>query len=103
VSDTGISIGNAKIAGQKINHSASTIQGLQTHVRQIHDDLRTGWDSTAADAFTTMFRHFDEDFTNILRALEDMHEKLNQGTIHYESAVQEQRDAVNRVAGLINR
>jgi WXG100 family type VII secretion target len=102
VSESGISIDNAKIAAQKIDHSASTIQGLQTHARQVHDDLRTGWDSDAADAFTTMFNKFDEDFGNVLAALQDLHIKLKQGTIKYESAVEEQHDAVNRVAGFIN-
>jgi WXG100 family type VII secretion target len=102
VSQSGISIENAKIAAQKIDHSASTIQGLRNHARTIHDDLRAGWDSDAADAFTAMYNRFDEDFGAVLDALLDMHTKLGQGTIKYESAIEEQHDAVNRVAGFIN-
>jgi WXG100 family type VII secretion target len=103
VSESGISIANAKIAAQKIDHAASTIKGLQMHTQTIHTDLRSGWDSTAADAFTTMFTKYDEDFTAVLNALQDMHQKLGQGTIKYESMIQEQHDAVNAVAALINR
>jgi WXG100 family type VII secretion target len=102
VSVSGISVENAKTAAQKIDHSASTIQGLRNHARQVHDDLRSGWDSDAADAFTMMYNRFDEDFGKVLLALQDMHVKLEQGTIKYESAIEEQHDAVNRVAGLIN-
>jgi WXG100 family type VII secretion target len=97
VSDSGISIENAKLAAQKIDHSANTIDGLRRHAQRLHDDLRVGWDSDAADAFTTMFHNFDNDFGKVIAALQDMHLKLGQGALKFEGAVQEQTDAVNRV------
>jgi WXG100 family type VII secretion target len=100
--ESAIDLANAKQAAQKIDHSASVIQGLQLRVQQHKDQLRSGWDSTAALKFDEVFTHFDEDFARILKALNQMHEKLVHTNIKYETSVQEQADAVNKVNQLIN-
>lgn len=102
MAETAINLANAKQAAQKIDHSASVIQGLQTQVQQHKDHLRSGWDSTAAVKFDEVFNHFNEDFGRILKALNQMHEKLVHTNIKYETSVQEQADAVNKVNQLIN-
>lgn len=100
--ESAIDLANAKQAAQKIDHSASVIQGLQLRVQQHKDQLRSGWDSTAALAFDDVFNHFNDDFARILKALNQMHEKLVHSNIKYETSVQEQHDAVNKVNQLIN-
>jgi WXG100 family type VII secretion target len=100
--ESAIDMAKAKQAAQKIDHSASVIQGLQVRIQEHKATLRSGWDSTAALAFDDVFTHFDEDFTRILGALNQMHEKLVHTNIKYESSVQEQHDAVNKVNQLIN-
>lgn len=100
--ESAIDLANAKQAAQKIDHSASIIQGLQLRVQSHKDQLRSGWDSTAALAFDDVFMHFNDDFARILKALNGMHEKLVHTNIKYESSVEEQRDAVNKVNQLIN-
>ena len=102
MAETAINLANAKQAAQKIDHSASVIQGLQTQVQQHKEHLRSGWDSTAAVKFDEVFNHFNEDFARILKALNSMHEKLVHTNIKYETSVQEQHDAVNKVNQLIN-
>jgi WXG100 family type VII secretion target len=100
--ESAIDLANAKQAAQKIDHSASVIQGLQLRVQGHKDQLRSGWDSTAALAFDDVFNHFNDDFARILKALNQMHEKLVHTNIKYEQSVQEQHDAVNKVNQLIN-
>jgi WXG100 family type VII secretion target len=100
--ESAIDLANARTAAQKIDHSASVIQGLQLRVQQHKDHLRSGWDSTAALKFDDVFNHFNEDFGRILKALNQMHEKLVHSTTKYETSVQEQQDAVNKVNQLIN-
>jgi len=102
VAESAINLANAKQAAQKIDHSASIVQGLQRQIQGHKDQLRSGWDSTAALAFDDVFTHFDSDFARILKALNDMHQKLTHTNIKYESSVQEQRDAVNKVNQLLN-
>jgi WXG100 family type VII secretion target len=100
--ESAIDLAKAKLAAQKIDHSASVIQGMQVNIQQHKAHLRSGWDSTAALAFDDVFNHFDQDFAKILKALNQMHEKLVHTNIKYESSVQEQQDAVNKVNQLIN-
>ncbi len=102
MAESQIDLAKAKQAATKIDHSASVIQGLQLRIEGHKNELRSGWDSTAALAFDDVFLRFNEDFARILGALNQMHEKLVHTGIKYESSVQEQQDAVNKVNDLIN-
>jgi WXG100 family type VII secretion target len=100
--ESAIDLAKAKLAAQKIDHSASVIQNMQVTIQGHKAHLRSGWDSSAALAFDDVFNHFDQDFAKILKALNQMHEKLVHTNIKYEQSVQDQHEAVNKVNQLIN-
>jgi len=102
VAESAINLANAKTAAGKIDHSASVIEGLERQIQGHAANLRGGWDSTAARTFDDVFTHFIGDFEKIKTALNNMHQKLVHTNIKYETSVQEQHDAVNKVKQLLN-
>jgi len=91
----------AKAAGE-IEDSAGIIKGLQTQLEGHKNELRRGWEGDASMAFETVFRRFDEDFKVVLQQLDQMHVKLTDTKIHYESKEQMTHEAVNKVNQLLN-
>lgn len=89
-------------AAQKIDESASTIQGLRTRLQGHKASVLGGWEGNAAQAFGRVFDAFDQDFAKVLQALEGIHEKLVQTKIKYESAEEQQTDAANAISSLLN-
>ena len=89
-------------AAQKIDESASTIQGLRTRLQGQKASVLGGWEGNAAQAFSRVFESFDQDFAKVLKALEGMHEKLVHTRIKYEAAEQEQEQAANAISSLLN-
>ncbi len=102
MADTAIDLAKARQAAQRVDKAAGVIRGLQVRIQGHKDHLRSGWDSTAARSFDDVFSHFDADFTRVLKALDTLHENLNQGTRTYEKSVADQQAAVNKVNQLLN-
>ncbi|MFF5260109.1 WXG100 family type VII secretion target [Actinomadura viridis] len=89
-------------AAQRIETSAGVVKGLQTKLDSQKAQLRAGWEGMAAGSFDRVFNDFQTQMSKVLRELEGMHEKLVQTKIQYEATEQEQEDAVNKIAGLLN-
>jgi WXG100 family type VII secretion target len=89
-------------AAQKVDHAASTIKGLQSRLQGQKQQVLAGWQGNAALSFDKVFQDFDGQFTKILQAMEGIHEKLVHTRIQYERTEQEQSDAANAIAGLLN-
>jgi WXG100 family type VII secretion target len=97
-----IDLGKAKQAAARIDHAHDVISGLRLRLQGHHDALQRNWKSSASMKFKDVFEAFDGDFQHQLDALADMHQKLIKTHAHYESSVQQQNEAVNRVHDLIN-
>lgn len=96
-------------AAEQIDHAASTIAGLRRDLAGHHSAIMAGWTGSAANQFNITFQAFDEVMGKILSdprdghdGLEQIHEKLVGNRIQYESAEQEQTDAVNSIHQFIN-
>jgi len=89
-------------AAQKIDDSASTIQGLRTRLQGHKASVLAGWEGQASQAFGRVFESFDQDFAKVLKALEGIHEKLVHTRIKYEGTEQEQTQAANAISSLLN-
>ena len=89
-------------AAQKLDDAANVTKGIQLRLHGHKADLRANWEGNAAGAFDSVFARFDENFSQVLQAMQSMHERLVQTKIKYESAEEEQQAAVNKVAGLLN-
>ncbi|GAA4505393.1 hypothetical protein GCM10023191_061010 [Actinoallomurus oryzae] len=97
-----IDVGKAKQAAARLDHAHDVISGLRLRLKGHHDALQRNWSSKAALSFSQVFDSFDGDFNRQLTALADMHQRLIKTNAHYESSIQQQEDAVNRVNQLIN-
>lgn len=89
-------------AAQKLDEAANVTRGLRTRLQSHKAQLMHNWQGISAAAFNRVFDQFDEDFSKVLTTMEGMHEKLVQTRIKYQSTEEEQQQAVNRVAGLLN-
>jgi WXG100 family type VII secretion target len=89
-------------AAQDLEASAGVIKGLQTQLEGHKNEMRSGWEGNASTAFENVFRRFDEDFSVVLRQLEEMHQKLADTKITYEAKEQMADEAVNKVQQLLN-
>ncbi|MFI0350680.1 WXG100 family type VII secretion target [Actinomadura sp. 9N407] len=89
-------------AAQRIEQSAGIVKGLQTKLDSQKSQLMGGWQGAAAGSFDRVFMEFQTSMGKVQRELEGMYEKLVQTKIQYESTEQEQEDAANKIAGLLN-
>lgn len=89
-------------AAQEIENSAGIIKGLQTKLDSQKGQLMSGWAGSAAVSFDRVFNEFQTQMGKVLGELEGMHTKLVDSKIHYEATEQEQEDAANKIAALLN-
>ena len=80
----------------------SQIRGQQSKLAGQHGDLMAGWQGQAATAFTGAYESFNSDFTQVLNALQGIHEKLGTTRTRYQATEETQAAAANRVRGLLN-
>jgi WXG100 family type VII secretion target len=97
-----IDLGKAQQAAARLDHAHDVINGLKVRLSGHAAELQANWDSSSSRSFQSVFDAFNRDFQAQLSALADMHEKLIATKAHYESSVQQQQEAVNRVHQLIN-
>ena len=90
-------------AATQVEDAVTKIRALQSQLSGHHDQLMGGWAGSAATAFTGAFEHFSADFTKILNALENIHEKLVGTRSRYEATEESTHSAVGKVGGLLNR
>jgi ESAT-6 family protein len=89
-------------AAVQVEDAVHQIRGQQSKLAGQHSDLMAGWQGTAASAFTSAYEAFNSDFSQVLTALQGIHEKLGTTRLRYESTEQTQTAAANKVRGLLN-
>ncbi|GAB2853807.1 hypothetical protein GCM10027176_65590 [Actinoallomurus bryophytorum] len=87
----------------RLDQSYNRIHQIKKTLEEQYLGLRKSWKSSSALAFDVKFAEFDEDILHVLHALETLRDKLKQGTLHYEKAIQETHETANRLQGLLNR
>ncbi|MFI0372726.1 WXG100 family type VII secretion target [Actinomadura sp. 1N219] len=89
-------------AAQRVEEAAQDLKKIQADLGQEQSQLSGRWIGEAGSAFTKVFNEFNGELTKVLDVLNDLHQKLVQVKINYEGSEQQQTEAVNRVAGLLN-
>jgi WXG100 family type VII secretion target len=90
------------LAAGNIDDSANLIRGLQIQIEGHKNEMRAGWEGNASMAFEQVFERFNTDFSNVLKAMDSMHEALVQTQINYTSKEQDAQEAVNRINQMLN-
>lgn len=88
-------------AAQEVDEKANIIKGLQNTLASHKAELMSGWKGEAAMTFNQVDEEFNKDFTQVINALQDMHEALVHTRIQYESREQESQQAVSEVQKLL--
>jgi WXG100 family type VII secretion target len=89
-------------AAVQVEDAVAQIRGQQGQLAGFHGDLMAGWQGEAAAAFTGAYQAFNADFTQVLTALQGIHEKLTATRTRYVATEEAQTAAANRVRGLLN-
>ena len=89
-------------AAVQVEDAVGQIRGQQSQLAGQHSDLMTGWQGQAATAFTSAYESFNSDFTQVLNALQGIHEKLGTTRTRYQATEETQAASANRVRGLLN-
>ncbi|MFI0481880.1 WXG100 family type VII secretion target [Actinomadura sp. 9N215] len=89
-------------AAQRVEEAAQDLRKIQGDLGQEQAQLQGRWIGEAGSAFTKVFNEFNGELSKVLEVLNQLHEKLVQVKINYEGSEQQQTEAVNRVAGLLN-
>jgi WXG100 family type VII secretion target len=89
-------------AAQKLDDATRTTQNIRSKLQGHRGELLAQWQGNAAAAFGRVFDEFDQNFQQVVTAMEGMHGKLVQTRAKYEQTEEEQTATVNRVASQIN-
>ena len=89
-------------AAVQVEDAVGQIRGQQSTLAGQHGDLMAGWQGEAATAFTSAYESFNSDFSQVLSALQGIHEKLGATRTRYQSTEDTQAASANRVRGLLN-
>lgn len=89
-------------AAQRVEQAAQDLRKIQGDLGQEQAQLSGRWIGEAGSAFTRVYNEFNGELGKVLDVLNQLHEKLVQVKINYEGSEQQQQEAVNRVAGLLN-
>ena len=103
VGETAVNRAQMATAATQVEDAVSKIHALQSQMNGYHAQLMSGWSGNAATAFTNTFEHFSADFTKIVNALENIHEKLVGTRSRYEATEESTTSAVGKVSGLLNQ
>jgi WXG100 family type VII secretion target len=88
-------------AAQQVESAVTTIRGLQSNMNGYASQMQAGWQGQAASAFANTYEAFSADFTKVLQALQNIHEKLVATDATYTTTEEANVGQVNRVAGLL--
>jgi WXG100 family type VII secretion target len=89
-------------AGQRVESAAQDLRKIQTDLGTEHGQLQARWVGEASSAFTKVYNEFNGELGNVLKVLDNLHEKLVQVRINYEASEQQQTESVNRINSLLN-
>jgi WXG100 family type VII secretion target len=88
-------------AAQEVEEKANIIKGLQNTLESHKAELMSGWSGTASMKFSQVHEEFNRDFTQVINALQGMHESLVHTKIQYETKEQESEEAASEVQRLL--
>ncbi len=101
--ETAVNRAQMAVAATQVEDAVGQIRGQQSQLNGYHSQLMGGWVGDAATAFTSAYESFSADFTKVINALENIHEKLAGTRSRYEATEQANTATVNRVSSLLNR
>jgi WXG100 family type VII secretion target len=90
-------------AAGHIDDALGQIRSMQTAMNSYHSELMGGWVGQAASAFTGAYTTFSADFAKVVRALDNMHEKLVGTRANYTATEEANTTSANKLSGLLNR
>jgi WXG100 family type VII secretion target len=88
-------------AAQEVEEKANIVKGLQNTLESHKGELMSGWKGVAAMTFSQVHEEFNRDFTQVINALQGMHESLVHTKIQYEAKEQESQEAASEVQRLL--
>jgi WXG100 family type VII secretion target len=89
-------------AATQVGAAVGEIQGLQSRLAGSHDTMMGGWMGQAATAFTNAYLEFNVDFTKVIRALDNLGEKLRAAGVNYNTTEEANQSSANRIASVLN-
>jgi len=94
--------GDIKASADRIDESASTINGLKTAIDGHRQALQTHWKGLSSGTFAKVMTVYDEELTKVLTSLADIHEKLVHSKIQYETNEQQSNEAVSAIEAALS-
>ena len=94
--------GDIKASADRIDESASTINGLKTAIDGHRQTLQTHWKGVSSGTFAKVMTVYDEELTKVLTSLADIHEKLVHSKIQYETNEQQSNEAVSAIEAALS-
>ena len=88
-------------AASEVEDKANVVKGLQNTLETHKSELMSGWKGVAAMTFSQVHDEFNQDFTQVITALQGMYESLAHTKIHYEKKEQESQEAATEVQRLL--
>jgi ESAT-6 family protein len=101
--ETAVNRAQMATAATQVEDAVGQIRGQQSQLNGYHSELKGGWVGDASNAFTSAYESFSADFTKVINALENMHEKLVGTRSRYEATEQANTQNVSRISSMLNR
>lgn len=89
-------------AAQRVESAAQDLRKIQGDLGNEQMQLQSRWKGEASGAFTKVYNEFNGELGNVLKVLDNLHEKLVNVRINYEASEQQQTEEVNRINTLLN-
>ena len=89
-------------AATQVSTAVGEVQALQGRLNATHDSTMGGWKGPAASTFTGAFMEFNADFTKVIRALDNLGEKLRASGLNYSTVEQSNTSSANKIARALN-
>jgi WXG100 family type VII secretion target len=84
-------------AANQTQQAVDQIRGIQSTMNGQQEALQAGWKGEASTAFTNAFATFNNDFTKVLQALQNLEEKLRASQVNYTATEQANTQAASRI------
>ena len=94
--------GDIQACAGQIDEKANTIRGLRIQIDNHRQTLSANWGGSAHGSFQNVMSVFDAELNKVIGSLENIHEKLVDSRITYESNEQEQQLAVSAIDQALN-
>lgn len=89
-------------AATQVSTAVGEVQGLQARLAAAHESTMGGWQGQAATAFTGAFMEFNADFTKVIRALDNLGDKLRVSGTNYATVEQSNTSSANKIIHALN-